>query len=118
MAVDSSQFPLGGGGGGKRRSSGQPRRVVLRVSLADEPHEGGSDCSGGSRCQALASLLATQHREICLQESGLTGSGPIPNPKGSKSRDLSAIAICDSNRESQITSDLRQCEPSQKSPLL
>ena len=38
--------------------------------------------------------------------------------KCSKSRDLTAIAICDSNRESQITSDLRQCEPSQKSPLL
>ena len=29
------------------------------------------------------------------------------NPKCSKSRDLIAIAICDSNRESQITSDLR-----------
>ena len=38
-------------------------------------------------------------------------------PKCSKSRDLTAIAICDSNRESQITSDLRQCEPSQKSRL-
>ena len=34
--------------------------------------------------------------------------------KCSKSRDLIAIAICDSNRESQITSDLRQCEPSQE----
>ena len=29
-------------------------------------------------------------------------------PKCSKSRDLIAIAICDSNRESQITTDLRQ----------
>ena len=37
--------------------------------------------------------------------------------KCSKSRDLIAIAICDSNRESQITSDLRQCEPSQKNSL-
>ena len=37
--------------------------------------------------------------------------------KCSKSRDLIAIAICDSNRESQITSDLRQCEPSQKIPM-
>ena len=33
-------------------------------------------------------------------------------PKCSKSRDLIAIAICDSNRESQITSDLKHCEPS------
>ena len=41
----------------------------------------------------------------------------LPVPKCSKSRDLTAIAICDSNRESQITSDLRQCEPSQKSSL-
>ena len=40
-----------------------------------------------------------------------------PPTKCSKSRDLIAIAICDSNRESQITSDLRQCEPSQKSSL-
>ena len=39
------------------------------------------------------------------------------DPKCSKSRDLTAIAICDSNRESQITSDLRQCEPYQKSSL-
>ena len=38
--------------------------------------------------------------------------------KCSKSRDLTAIAICDSNHESQITSDLRECEPSQKSSLL
>ena len=38
-------------------------------------------------------------------------------PKCSKSRDLTAIAICDSNRESQITSDLKHCEPSQKSSL-
>ena len=38
-------------------------------------------------------------------------------PKCSKSRDLTAIAICDSNRESQITSDLRQCDPSQKSSM-
>ena len=37
--------------------------------------------------------------------------------KGSLGRDLIAIAICDSNRESQITSDLRRCEPSQKSSL-
>ena len=37
--------------------------------------------------------------------------------KCSKSRDLIAIAICDSNRESQITSDLKQCEQQQKSPL-
>ena len=37
--------------------------------------------------------------------------------KCSKSRDLTAIAICDSNRESQITSDLRQCDPSQKSSM-
>ena len=37
--------------------------------------------------------------------------------KCSKSRDLTAIAICDSNRESQITSDLTHCEPSQKSSL-
>ena len=61
---------------------------------------------------------------------------PIPNPspshpthfqekvslepshaKCSTSCDLIAIAICDSNREPQITSDLRQREPSQKSPL-
>ena len=35
----------------------------------------------------------------------------------STSRDLPAIAICDSNRESQIPSDLRQCEPPQKSSL-
>ena len=39
------------------------------------------------------------------------------SPKCSKSRDLTAIAICDSNRESQITSDLRQCEPCQKRPM-
>ena len=38
--------------------------------------------------------------------------------KCSKSRDLTAIAICDSNRESQITSDLRQCQPPWKSSLL
>ena len=38
-------------------------------------------------------------------------------PKCSKSRDLIEIAIRDSNRESQITSDLRQCEPPQKSSL-
>ena len=31
--------------------------------------------------------------------------------KRSKSHDLIAIATCDSNRESQITSDLRQCQP-------
>ena len=37
--------------------------------------------------------------------------------KFSKSRDLIAIAICDSNRESQITSGLRKCEPWQKSPM-
>ena len=35
-------------------------------------------------------------------------------PKCSKSRDLTAIAICDSNRASQTTSDLRQCEPLRK----
>ena len=29
--------------------------------------------------------------------------------KCSKSRDLTAIAVCDLNRESQITSDLRRC---------
>ena len=40
-----------------------------------------------------------------------------PKAKCSESRDLTAIAICDSNRESQITSDLRQCEPCQKSSL-
>ena len=34
-----------------------------------------------------------------------------------KSCDLIAIAICESNRESQITSDLRQCEPFHKSSL-
>ena len=47
-------------------------------------------------------------------------SGPLYKglkAKCSKSRDLTAIAICDSNRESQITSHLRQCEPSQKSSL-
>ena len=38
-------------------------------------------------------------------------------PKCSKLHDLIAIALCDSNRESQITSDLRHCEPSQKSPM-
>ena len=48
-----------------------------------------------------------------LKESTQKDSGT----KCSKSRDLTAIAICDSNRESQITSDLRQCEPSQKSSL-
>ena len=40
-----------------------------------------------------------------------------PKTKCSKSRDLTAIAICDSNRESQITSDLKHFEPSQKSSL-
>ena len=30
--------------------------------------------------------------------------------EGSKSRDLIAVATCDSNRESQITGDVRQCE--------
>ena len=47
-----------------------------------------------------------------------SNAGVFPGPKCSKSRDLIAIAICDSNRESQTTSDLRLCEPSQKSPLL
>ena len=32
---------------------------------------------------------------------------PPPQPLPNKSRDLTAIAICDSNRESQITSDLK-----------
>ena len=43
--------------------------------------------------------------------------GPVLGAKCSKSRDLTAIAICDSNRESQITSDSRQREPYQKSSL-
>ena len=29
-----------------------------------------------------------------------------------------AIAICDSNRESQITGDLRQCEPSEQNLIV
>ena len=45
--------------------------------------------------------------ELALQTS-------LSLAKCSKLRDLIAIAICDSNCESQITSDLRQCEPSQK----
>ena len=56
---------------------------------------------------------------FCFGEIFLYALGPVgcrfcvvlsaPN------RDLIAIAICDSNRESQITSDLKHCEPSQKS---
>ena len=42
-----------------------------------------------------------------------TGSQPYPS-KCSKSRDFTAIAIRDSKCESQIASDLRQCDPSQK----
>ena len=37
--------------------------------------------------------------------------------KCSKSRDLTETAICDSNRESQITGALRQFEPPQKSSM-
>ena len=40
------------------------------------------------------------------------------SPKCSKLRDLIAIVHCDSNRESQITSDLRQHQPPQKSSML
>ena len=44
----------------------------------------------------------------CLGASGHLRLRPLS--KCSKSRDLTAIVICDSNRESQITSDLRQCD--------
>ena len=36
----------------------------------------------------------------------------------SKSSDLIAFTICDSNRESEITSDLRECELTEKSSML
>ena len=57
--------------------------------------------------------------EVCHVRAGAKGScqGTPRYTKSSKSHDFIAIAICDLNRESQITSDLRQCDPSQKSSL-
>ena len=53
-----------------------------------------------------------------LSNAGLSPlSATCAQSKCSKSRDLTAIVICDSNRESQITSDLRHCETSQESSL-
>ena len=60
------------------------------------------------RCEFRASIARTLFCAILWRS-------PKRAPKCSKSRDLIAVAICDSNRESQIPSDLRQYEPSQKS---
>ena len=66
-------------------------------------------------------LIATALPNVCVPQpcweygpfliSGLRVPFERVRSECSKSRDLTAIAICDSNRESQITSDLRQCEP-------
>ena len=62
---------------------------------------------------SCANLFPQTFRMHNLPSAQNCGSGA----KCSKPRELIAIAIYDSNRESQITIDLRECEPSQKGSL-